>query len=687
MAFLMPNGRQQYFDLNGDPLAGGKIYTYAAGTSTPLSTYTDATGAVANTNPVVLDARGEASIFWDSVQYKVVVTDADDVEIYTADNLLVQSGAIQEIGTYALLRAYRGPSTALYLRGASNIFDGAHGMFRVDSSDTTSADNGGTILVDAIGRRWKRDWSGEPEMIWFSQATSQSLGGADSVADSYAAFASMLAWCSSINYFGTVRLSSGYYRLTQPLDCTISIAFEGTGKGESYIHADHLSGPAIRFRQGTSGIRRLGVTASATRRTGAHGAGNNFGVLFEGDDVPEGNPGAPRLLYCFMEDYYIAGHPQGAAHIVGPAFTGRIIGTDINSSGGHGISFDRGEATGRTNLITGVISGICRIGEGRINNCAGHAIAAGSPTSNFSTPALRIVIDNIEGGNNATDAAIRYYNSPVYLRGANNVYQNSGLDTNTGGHSAVVAGRNIHLRNNRMLGGYANAYLILSYDELPTNGVFIDGMSIINPDANLDPAVLVSLPAGETVAPIGIHIRQGEKGNIVKMIGTDSSLGSGDFRRIGRVTIDGETPVAYKTGDTTVNNSAVLAVDPDLRTWLAPNELVEFECVVEYDGSNTADLRAAMYSPAGSTLRYASGSSSLKVGTTDAATVQSVSTGTLTFGAGGAGVSRLATIRGFCQNGATEGYLGLQWAQVVAEASDTKVLAGISSLRIKRQTP
>ena len=48
----------QFFDDNGNPLTGGKVYTYAAGTTTPLATYTTSTGAVANTNPIILDAAG-----------------------------------------------------------------------------------------------------------------------------------------------------------------------------------------------------------------------------------------------------------------------------------------------------------------------------------------------------------------------------------------------------------------------------------------------------------------------------------------------------------------------------------------------------------------------------------------------------------------------------------------------------
>jgi hypothetical protein len=81
----MPNGRQQYFNDAGALLAGGKIYTYAAGTTTPKATYTTAAATVENANPVVLDARGEAAIFWDG-SYYVEVKDADGVLIYSVDN-------------------------------------------------------------------------------------------------------------------------------------------------------------------------------------------------------------------------------------------------------------------------------------------------------------------------------------------------------------------------------------------------------------------------------------------------------------------------------------------------------------------------------------------------------------------------------------------------------------------------
>ena len=77
---------------------------------------------------------------------------------------------LPEVGNYAALRAYTGDVTAYYVRGVANIFDGGAGVFRVNTSDTTTADNGGTVLVDATGRRWKREFSGSINVKWFGAA-------------------------------------------------------------------------------------------------------------------------------------------------------------------------------------------------------------------------------------------------------------------------------------------------------------------------------------------------------------------------------------------------------------------------------------------------------------------------------------------------------------------------------------
>jgi len=68
-----PEPKTQFLDNSGAPLASGIVCTYAAGTSTPQATYTDSTGTVMNSNPIVLDSAGRANIWWQAAAYKVVL--------------------------------------------------------------------------------------------------------------------------------------------------------------------------------------------------------------------------------------------------------------------------------------------------------------------------------------------------------------------------------------------------------------------------------------------------------------------------------------------------------------------------------------------------------------------------------------------------------------------------------------
>jgi len=86
MAIVIPNGKQQYFSDAGTPLAGGLLYTYAAGTTTPKTTWADAAETAPNANPIVLNARGEATAFWKGA-YKVELRTAGGAVIWTVDNV------------------------------------------------------------------------------------------------------------------------------------------------------------------------------------------------------------------------------------------------------------------------------------------------------------------------------------------------------------------------------------------------------------------------------------------------------------------------------------------------------------------------------------------------------------------------------------------------------------------------
>lgn len=80
----------QFFDNNGDPLSGGLLYTYASGTTTPATTWTSISGAVANTNPIVLDAAGRTpNEMWliTGSTYKFVLKTSTGITIGTYDNI------------------------------------------------------------------------------------------------------------------------------------------------------------------------------------------------------------------------------------------------------------------------------------------------------------------------------------------------------------------------------------------------------------------------------------------------------------------------------------------------------------------------------------------------------------------------------------------------------------------------
>ncbi len=100
--YLAPAPKFQAFDVAGAPIVGGKVYTYASGASvTPLTTYTDSGGLTANANPVILDSRGEANIwFTPAVLYRVVLKDSSDNVLYTVDNV---AGSVTPSAYFATL--------------------------------------------------------------------------------------------------------------------------------------------------------------------------------------------------------------------------------------------------------------------------------------------------------------------------------------------------------------------------------------------------------------------------------------------------------------------------------------------------------------------------------------------------------------------------------------------------------
>lgn len=177
-AFLVQNGKQAFSDANGRPLIGGKVYFYAPGTDTLKDTWQDAAQTVLNTNPVILDARGEASIYggfsyrqvlrdsagnliWDqfipypNAEFTQFVTDLSNSTDLSKGVSFV-GGAPRVVDSVAKVRQM--PKTGAKSVDVISYYVGGpkiKSAYDLDASDTTTADDGVLTLVASDGGRWK----------------------------------------------------------------------------------------------------------------------------------------------------------------------------------------------------------------------------------------------------------------------------------------------------------------------------------------------------------------------------------------------------------------------------------------------------------------------------------------------------------------------------------------------------
>lgn len=185
----------QFFDNNGDPLSGGLLYTYAAGTTTPATTYTSSSGATANTNPIVLNSAGRppSQVWLNSTDnYKFVLANSSNVTIWTMDNIAGNSSFVTT--TIANL-----PSVSA--SAGSVVFvtnTGREGQFICRAGTAPSDPQQGIYVVSNTPNfYWERVWdniNGYPE--WFGAVSNTSAASATNVTAIHAC----LALCPVVNF-------------------------------------------------------------------------------------------------------------------------------------------------------------------------------------------------------------------------------------------------------------------------------------------------------------------------------------------------------------------------------------------------------------------------------------------------------------------------------------------------------
>lgn len=148
----------QFFTNTGAVLTGGKIYTYSAGTTTPVAAYTSSSGATAWTNPIVLDAAGRVSgsgEIWltAGIAYKFVLKDTNDVLIATYDNITgINSNSVSFTNSQEIITATAGQtvfnlsisyqvgtnSLSVFVDGVNQYGPGAQYAYTETDSDTVT---------------------------------------------------------------------------------------------------------------------------------------------------------------------------------------------------------------------------------------------------------------------------------------------------------------------------------------------------------------------------------------------------------------------------------------------------------------------------------------------------------------------------------------------------------------------
>lgn len=156
----IPFVKSFWTDNNGQPLAGGLVFSYLAGSSTPTSTFTDSTMSTANPNPVVLDSAGRANIWLNpAVSYKIVLQNSLGVTQWSVDgvySLVQNSGPWGTSGNNiyntnsGFVGVGCGPSTTLSKLDVCGSSSGSNYLVRIDDSASSPGinlfGNGGTLL-------------------------------------------------------------------------------------------------------------------------------------------------------------------------------------------------------------------------------------------------------------------------------------------------------------------------------------------------------------------------------------------------------------------------------------------------------------------------------------------------------------------------------------------------------------
>jgi hypothetical protein len=234
------------FDTSGRPLAGGKLYTYAAGGSIPLATYTDATLTVTNPNPVVLDNLGKAQIWFGSQAYKLNLTDSLGVQQpdYPIDNIILNTQA-----SLSQLLGGTGVGQGQALVGFSSSTSYPAGTLPYALASTAAGQ--GDALVGVL-KPWTGAVATTQHAINYEVNVIKFGAVCDGTTDDSIAVQKAVTYCNSLGSGGALKIP-GLCKITSTINIdravgqtnTLHIVAEGPGAGFVMTAAGTMFGTTL----------------------------------------------------------------------------------------------------------------------------------------------------------------------------------------------------------------------------------------------------------------------------------------------------------------------------------------------------------------------------------------------------------------------------------------------------------
>jgi hypothetical protein len=198
------------------------------------------------------------------------------------------------VATIAALRAFTTvPANAVWVQGYYGLADGGAGMFEYNAGDATTADNGGTIIVDVAGHRWVRQGS-------YREVTILQFGAiVGNTGDQTAAIQAAIDWAAAGG--GRVRITPGNYRLTGTLNITSS---------NVRLIGDSMYGCILTFANGAAAdCIRVGFQSSAINDVVV----STLSIVGGAGKTSGSGINASRIGYCQFSNVNISGVPNGIA--------------------------------------------------------------------------------------------------------------------------------------------------------------------------------------------------------------------------------------------------------------------------------------------------------------------------------------------------------------------------------------